>query len=67
MKTTYYVENIRSEILGYFSTQRDAKNFIKKNLGPLILVKLRGQYFGEGYHAYKMIFNSTKGKFQYIK
>ena len=51
MKTTYYIEDLRGEILGYFKSLTESKRQLKKLVpNEHRIVQLKGQYFGEGFH-----------------
>lgn len=62
MKKTYLVEFSDGDIVEYCHTLRHAKRIIEKyapNGGCIIMMK--GQYFGEGFHQYKLeILNNGK-------
>lgn len=67
---TYLVEKLINgkghEIVGLFKTLTDAKKFCIKNSEESInlsILKLSGPYFGEGYHQYRLFFNSVSRKF----
>ena len=60
MKTTYYIEDSRGEILGYFKSLTESKRQLKKLIpNEHRIVQLKGQYFGEGFHKYYMYFDGS--------
>ena len=59
MKTTYIVE-ISHQVLGYFHTLRDAKSYVRFHGGNVLM--MRGQYFGEGFHRYRLYLDGGKWK-----
>lgn len=59
---TYIVENKDKEIIAIVDTLKRAKDALKTLKGYRILM-MRGQYFGEGYHQYELIYDETKDKF----
>lgn len=67
MKTTYVIQNNKNEVLGYFEKLEHAKyDFIKQfNYKTCFILMMRGCYFGEGYHQYKL--NYINGKFKRTK
>jgi hypothetical protein len=62
MKTTYLVENVFGEVIEYCTRLYDAKNILEYNKISGIITKLRGQYFGEGYHHYYLKYDGKKFK-----
>lgn len=59
---TYIIEDKNKEIIQYAKTLWYAKDLLKRYGGYRILM-MRGQYFGEGYHQYELIYNEEKDKF----
>jgi len=58
MTTTYLVENDKNEVLQYFKRLGDAKQYLEALNDPSIrLLCLKGQAYGEGYHAYQIVYH----------
>jgi hypothetical protein len=60
MKTTYLIENNLNEVLGYSSQLHEAKRILEHKTDSGKITKLVGHYFGEGYHAYYLIYDGKK-------
>lgn len=65
---TYYIEDENNEIIGYYKTLNDAKYSLQKFLktgyseNSVRIVMIQGQYFGEGFHKYYLMFLDGKYK-----
>lgn len=66
MIATYVIENSDGQVIGYHRTQRDAKHQLRTDRNASQLLCIKGQYFGEGYHAYRMVFaHKADGSYRY--
>ena len=56
---TYIIENKDNEVLGYFCRLSDAKYYLVKqfNYSTCSILMMQGDYFGEGWHKYRLVFN----------
>lgn len=63
MKTTYLIQNIKDKsVFNYYPLLRDAKKALESlesgnwdfDTCKWEILCLKGQYYGEGYHAYKI-------------
>lgn len=59
MKITYIVEDSNNNIIEYCRTLKAAKDILQRYDGHRI-IKIRGQYFGEGYHVYQLVWDGKK-------
>lgn len=65
MKRTYQIRtNAGHTVLGYFKTLTDAKGNLKLYWPNAEILMMRGPYFGEGFHFYKV--RIVDGKFKRI-
>lgn len=60
MVNTYLVEYADGDIVEYCKTLRDAKAQLQRYAPTGRIVMMQGQYFGEGFHKYYMVFNNGK-------
>ena len=63
MVTTYLIESLDGvEVFGYFHRLYDAKESLIKNHKPngAVILCLKGGYFGEGFHKYRLKYNGSK-------
>ena len=63
MKATYLIESLDGiQVFGYFNRLSDAKESLKENHKPnsALILCLKGNYFGEGWHKYRLKFNGSK-------
>jgi hypothetical protein len=68
-KTTYIVENDIGDVLEYSPRLWDAKNYLLKltTLNPgseFTILTVKGNYFGEGFHAHRYTYDAEKQKFK---
>jgi hypothetical protein len=56
MITTYLIENAENEVMGYYKRLTHAKRDLETYNNPKWrILCLKGQNFGEGYHAYQVV------------
>lgn len=61
MTKTYTVYNsVNEDVLEYFKKLKDAKDFVKRKRPKAHILALYGQYFGEGYHMYRLKLENGK-------
>lgn len=62
MIKTYYIESKDNVIIGYFDNYNETKrNLIKLN-SEYSAIMMKGSYFGEGFHQYRLTYNNGKFK-----
>lgn len=71
MKTTYVIENEQGQVIEYFKGLNHAKCYIKRSMEmwpvSYTILCLKGPYFGEGRHAYRMAYSNKTSKFRYLE
>jgi hypothetical protein len=77
MKHTWLIENTYTKnVYEYCTTLKEAKECLLKicknrpiefNAGLLCILKLEGQYYGEGRHVYRCTIDPKNNKFFYVR
>jgi hypothetical protein len=62
MKVTYVILDDNENVLGYSHTLYDAKGWLLEKYPNAEILMMRGNYFGEGFHKYRM--KLVNGKFK---
>lgn len=67
MIKTYRVENEKNEVIEYFRLLNDAKQYCVRYYDKdLTILSIKGDYFGEGFHQYRLRLNANKLVFNKI-